>query len=117
MKEWMARADPPKEACTVKKMNGWSLLLSTNKMTHYFKKQTTASGALKNKYCTYNDLMLQIDPLNSSCFPVAVNYCTPKENLGYKYSERAPLLKKVAVPKVTLGSANVYNCSSKRVTI
>ena len=29
---WMAQADPPKEASTVKKMNGWSLLLSSNKM-------------------------------------------------------------------------------------
>ena len=54
----------------------------------------TASGAIKNIYCTYKDLILQIDPLNSSCFPVAVNYNTPKENLGYKYSERAPLWRK-----------------------
>ena len=29
---WMTQADPPKEASTVKKMNGWSLLLSSNKM-------------------------------------------------------------------------------------
>ena len=36
MKEWMAQADPQKEVSTVKKMNGQSLLLSPNKMTHYF---------------------------------------------------------------------------------
>ena len=33
MKEWMAQVDPPKEANTVKKMNGRSLLLSSNKTT------------------------------------------------------------------------------------
>ena len=33
MKEWMADADPPKEASTVKKMNGHSILLSSNKTT------------------------------------------------------------------------------------
>ena len=37
MKEWMAQADPPKEAHTVKKMNLRSLLISSNKATHYFK--------------------------------------------------------------------------------
>ena len=43
MKEWMAQADPPKEANTVKKMNDRSLLISSNKKTHYFKEWTTAS--------------------------------------------------------------------------
>ena len=47
MTEWMSQADPPKEASTVKKMNGRSLLLSSNKMTHYFKEWTTPSGVLK----------------------------------------------------------------------
>ena len=37
MKEWMAQADSPKETNTVKRVNGWLLLLSSNKMTHYFK--------------------------------------------------------------------------------
>ena len=37
MKEWMTQAYPPKEASTVKKINGRSLLYSSNKMTHYFK--------------------------------------------------------------------------------
>ena len=47
MKEWMAQADPQKEACTVKKMNGQSLLLSPNKMAHYFQEWMIASGILK----------------------------------------------------------------------
>ena len=46
----MTRADPPNEASTVKKMNGWSLLLSSNKMTHYFKEWTTVCGALKKHF-------------------------------------------------------------------
>ena len=33
IKEWMAQADPPKEANTVKKINGRSLLLSLNVAT------------------------------------------------------------------------------------
>ena len=37
MKEWMAQADPPKEVSAVKKMNGRSLLFSSNKMTHTLK--------------------------------------------------------------------------------
>ena len=36
MKEWMAQGDPPKEANTMKKMNGRSLLLSSNKTALYF---------------------------------------------------------------------------------
>ena len=71
MKEWMAQVDPPKEANTVKKMNGRSLLISSNKTTHYFKEWTTASWGLttvlKKIYCLYEYLMLQIDPLSSSC--------------------------------------------------
>ena len=72
MKEWMAQADPPKEANTVKKMNDRSLFISSNKKTHYFKEWTTSSGrlttVLKRIYCLYKYLMLQIDPLSSSCF-------------------------------------------------
>ena len=47
MIEWMAQAAPLREASTVKKMNDRSLLLSLNKITHYFKKWTTGSGVLK----------------------------------------------------------------------
>ena len=43
MIEWMAQAAPLREASTVKKMNDRSLLLSLNKITHYFKKWTTGS--------------------------------------------------------------------------
>ena len=67
MTEWKTQAAPLREACTVKKMNDWSLLLSLNKITHYFKKWTTTSGVLKKIYCLYKNLMFQIDPLNSSC--------------------------------------------------
>ena len=41
MKEWMAQPQPPKGASTVKKITGRSILLSSSKMTHYFKKWTT----------------------------------------------------------------------------
>ena len=34
VKEWMAQADPPREANTVEKMNGRSLLIFSNKTTH-----------------------------------------------------------------------------------
>ena len=44
---WMAQATPLREASTVKIMNERSLLLSLNKVTHYFKKWTTGSGVLK----------------------------------------------------------------------
>ena len=47
MIEWMAQADLSKEASIVKKMNDRSLLLPLNKITHHFKKWTTASGVLK----------------------------------------------------------------------
>ena len=52
MKEWMDQTDPPKEANTVKKLNGCSLLLSSNKTTLCFKERTNASSALK-KYIVF----------------------------------------------------------------
>ena len=63
----MAQADPPKETSTVKKINGRLLLVSSNKMKHYFKKWTTVNGVLKKIYCLYKNLIFQIDPLNISC--------------------------------------------------
>ena len=36
-------------------------------MTHYFKEWTTASSVLKKIYCLHKSLMLQINPINSSC--------------------------------------------------
>ena len=41
MKEWSAQAEPPS---MIKKMNSGLLLLSSNKMTNYFKEWTTKSG-------------------------------------------------------------------------
>ena len=71
----MTQADPPKEASTVEKMNGRSLLLSlslslslsSNKMTHCFKECRAAGGVLKRIYCFYKNFIIKIDPLNSSC--------------------------------------------------
>ena len=65
--EWMAQAAPLRETSTAKKMNDRLLLLSLNKITHYFKKWTTTSGVLKKIYSLYKNLILQIDPFNSSC--------------------------------------------------
>ena len=73
----MAQADPTKEVSTVKGMNERLLLLSSNKMTHYFEEWTTASGILKKIYCLCKNLMLLIDPLNST---VPRNYGTPKKH-------------------------------------
>ena len=47
MLEWMVQADPLRETSTVIKMNDRSLILSFNKIIHYFKKWTTAGGILK----------------------------------------------------------------------
>ena len=43
MIEWMAQAAPLRDTSTVKKMNDRSLLLSLNKITHFFKKWKTGS--------------------------------------------------------------------------
>ena len=67
MIEWMAQAAPLREASTVKKMNDRSLLLSLDKITHYFKKWTTTSGVLKKIYCLYKNWILQVDLVSSSC--------------------------------------------------
>ena len=112
--EWMAQTDPLREANTVKKINDRSILLSLSKITHYFKKWTGAIGVLKNIYCLYKNLMLQIDSLNSSC-PQKQQY--PKITLRLKALRKSRSVEKVAVLRVTLASANIYNCSSKIFTI
>ena len=61
MKKWMAQADPPKEASMSKRMNGRLQLLSSCKITHFFKGGTAASGVLKKIYCSHKNLMLQIE--------------------------------------------------------
>ena len=110
MTEWMAQTDPFREASTVKKMNDRSLLLSLSKVTHYFKKWTTASGVLKKIYCLYKNLQNR-----NSSWSQKQQY--PKKTLMLKVLRKSSSLEKVAVPKVTLASANVYNCSSKIFTI
>ena len=77
--------------------------------THYFKKWTTASGVLKKIYCLNKNLMLQIDPFNSSCSQKT----TIPQNIKVKVLRKSISLEKVAVLKVILASANVYNCSQK----
>ena len=90
-----------------------SLLLSLSKITHHFKKWTTSRGVLKI-YCLCKNLMLQIDPLNSRC---SQKQKYPKRTLRLKVLPKSSSLKKVVVPKVTLASVNVYNCSSKISTL
>ena len=58
--------------------------------------------------------MLQTDPLKSSC---SQKEQYPKRTLTLKVLRKSSSLEKVAVPKVTLASAIIYNCSSKIFTI
>ena len=53
MKEWMAQADPPKEASTFERMNGLPKFFFPNKMRHYFIEWTTPSSLLKKIYYPY----------------------------------------------------------------
>ena len=57
--------------------------------------------------------MLPIDPLNSSC---SQKRQYPERTLRLKVLRKSSSLEKVAVRKVTLASANVFNCSSKTFT-
>ena len=57
IKEWMAKANPPIETNAVKKMNDRSLLISSNKTTHYFTEWRAASSVLKKLYCFYKNLI------------------------------------------------------------
>ena len=58
--------------------------------------------------------MLQIDPLKSSC---SQKQQYPERTLGIKVLQKSSSLEKVAVPKVTLASAIVYNSSSEAFTV
>ena len=63
MKEQIAQADPQKEASAFERMNCQPQLLSSNKITHYFKIWTDQSVVLKK-----NVLPLQnFNALNRSC--------------------------------------------------
>ena len=104
MIEWIAQGAPIREASTVKKMNDRSLLLSLNKITHYFKKWTTGSGVLKKTLCLCKNLMLQIDSLKSSC---SQKQQFLERTLKLKVLRKSNSLEKVAIWKVTLASATL----------
>ena len=112
--EWMTQTAPYRKATAVKKMNDRSLLFSINEMTHYFKKWTTGSGVLKKIYFLKKNVILQIDLLKSSC---SQKQQYPERALRLKVLRKSSSLEKVAVLKVTLASAIVYNCSSKIFTM
>ena len=90
-------------------MNDRWLLLSLNKITHYFKKWTTGSGVLEKIYCLYKNVMLQIDPLKSSC---SQKQQYPERTLRLKVLRKSSSLEKVAIPKVTLASARLKQKST-----
>ena len=94
-------------------MNDPSLLFSINEI-NYFKKWTTGSGVLKKIYFLDKNMMLQTDHLKSSC---SQKQQYPERTLRLKVLLKSSSLEKVTVPKVTLASAIVYNCSSKIFTI
>ena len=73
-----------------------------NKITHYFKKFTTGSGVFKKIYCLDKNVMLQIDPLKSTC---SQKQQYPERTLRLKVLRKSSSLEKVAIPKVTLASA------------
>ena len=113
-----------------KKMNDRSLLFSINEITRYFKESTTGSGVLKKIYCLYKNMMLQTHLLKSSCsqkqqYPktwpgIFTQQAMPERTLRLKVLQKCNSLEnseKVAVPKITLASANVYNCFSKIFTM
>ena len=66
------------------------------------------------KNLLYNNVMLQIDPLKSSC---SQKQQCPERTLRLKVLRKSSSLEKVAVSKVTLASAIVYTCSSKKITV
>ena len=110
----MAQVTPLRKATTIKKMNNRSLLLSIYEITHYFKKWTTGRGVLKKIYFLYKNVMPQTDSLKSS-YSQKQQY--PEKTLRLKVLRKRSSLEKVAVPKVTLASTIVFNCSSKAFTI
>ena len=93
MIEWMAQAALLREARAVKKINEKLLLLSLNKIIHYFKKWTTGSSVLKKIYC------FQIDPLKSSC---SQKQEYPEGTLRLTVLQKSSPLEKVGIPKVVI---------------
>ena len=99
----MAQAAPLREASTVKKMNDRSLLLSLNKITHYFKKWTTGSGVLKKICCLYKNVMFQMDPLKSSC---SQKQQYPKRTFKVKNTPKEQLFE-----KKNCSESHTYKCN------
>ena len=77
MKEWMAQADPPKEARTFERMGGRSQPISSDKMANYFKEWTTAIVFSKKIYRLYENSRFNIYPLKITS---SLDYSMPKEN-------------------------------------
>ena len=65
---------------------------------------------LKKIYFLYENMMLQMDPLKSSC---SQRQQYSEGTLRLKVPRKNSSLEKVTVPKVTIASAIVYNYSSK----
>ena len=76
-----------------------------NKITHYFKKCTTASGALKKIFCLYKNFMFQVEPLNSSC-------CRKLQ-----YSEKTALFRKPPLQMYLLYLTSNCNCCCEIVKL
>ena len=112
--EWIAQTAHYRKATRIKQMNDQSLLFSINEITHNLKKWTAGSGVLKKIYFLKKNVMLQIDLLKSSC---SQKQQYPERALRLKVVRKSSSLEKVAVLKVTLASAIVYNCSSKIFTM
>ena len=86
----------------LEKMIDGSLLPSINEITHYFKRWTTGSGVLKKIYFLYKNVMLQIDPLKSSC---SQRKQSPKGTFKVKSTPKEQLFREpLSVTKVTIES-------------
>ena len=94
----------------LEKMNDGSLLLSINEITHYFKKWTTGSDVSNKIYFIYKNVMLQIDPVKSSCFQ---KQQYPEETFKVKSTLKEQLFRESDCYESHNCNAIVYNCSSK----
>ena len=99
MIEWMAEAAPFWKATTLKKMNDRSLLLSINKITHYFKNGQLEVVFWKKIYFLYKNVILQKDPPESNC---SQKQQYSKRTLRLKVLQKSSSLEKVAVLAVHL---------------
>ena len=84
MKEWMAQANPPKESSTFERVNDQLQLLSSKKITQYFK-------VLRN---TLNNSNRRFEKTLQSCF------CSMFKKTGQKSSD--PVLLFRLVEKISM---------------